>query len=307
MAYTPTRPIWTEDELRKASTLAIEIFREERLIEPLEKYLEIFEEYRAAVEDLIEGTVDLSELSAQAVDVLTDEKSAVAIRYLASPFISEDDLRVLADASLAPKRLNADPAMAARIIEAVMTALDRRRFPWISEDREPTQAERETAIVSTTAIIATSRAQTARRSTSKNEQEAAVKERLLAEGFKEVPTRPIPNSATAPEPGEFCAETMFGTRKADVVIRLWDGRTMPLECKVSNSSTNSVKRLNNDAAVKATSWLQEFGSNNVVPAAMLSGVFKVHNLVSAQAAGLTLFWAHDLDAFVEFIDSTMQD
>jgi len=307
VASVPSRPFWSEDELRSGSLRAIEIFREERLIEPLEKYLEIFEDYRAAVENLIEGTVDLSELSAQAVDVLTDEKSAVAIRYLASPFISEDDLKVLADATLAPKRLRADPAMAGRIIEAVMTALDRRRFPWISEDREPTDAERETAIVSTTSIIATSRAQTARRSTSKNEQEAAVKERLIAEGFKEVATRPIPNSAAAPEPGEFCAETMFGTRKADVVIRLWDGRTMPLECKVSNSSTNSVKRLNNDAAVKAKIWLQEFGANNVVPAAMLSGVFKVHNLVSAQADGLTLFWAHDLDSFVSFIDSTMQD
>lgn len=300
-----SRPVWTEKELELGASRAIELFREERLIEPLEKYLEIFEDYRSAVEDLIEGTVDLSQLSTQAVEVLTEEKSLVAIRYLASPFISEDDLKVLADASLAPGRLRADPVMAGRIIAAVMTALDRRRFPWIGEDREPTQAERESAIVSTTSIIATSRAQTARRSTSKNEQEEAVKARLLAEGFAEVSTRPIPNSAAAPEPGEFCGETMFGTRKADVVIRLWDGRTMPLECKVSNSSTNSVKRLNNDAAVKATSWLQEFGANNVVPAAMLSGVFKVHNLVSAQAAGLTLFWAHDLDTFVAFIDSTM--
>jgi len=301
-----SRPQWTEAQLRSNADIAIEIFREERLIEPLEKYLEIFEDYRTAVENLIEGTVDLSQLSQHAVEVLTEERSLVAIRYLASPFISEDDLKVLADASLAPGRLRSDPAMASRIVDAVMTALDRRRFPWIGEDREPTDAERESAIVSTTAIIATSRAQTARRSTSKNEQEDAVKARLLDEGFVEVPTRTILNSASAPEPGQFCGETLFGTRKADVVIRLWDGRTMPLECKVSNSSTNSVKRLNNDAAVKAKTWLQEFGANNVVPAAMLSGVFKVHNLVSAQNDGLALFWAHDLNSFVGFIDSTMQ-
>ncbi|WP_091229029.1 XamI family restriction endonuclease [Microbacterium sp. 3J1] len=301
----PSRPTWTEDQLRASSRQAIEIFREERLIEPLEKYLEIFDNYRAAVEDLIEGTVDLSQLSAQAIEYVTDEKSLVAIRYLASPFISEDDLKVLADASLAPSVLRKDPFMAGRIVEAVMTALDRRRFPWIGEDREPTERERESAILSTTSIIATSRAQTARRSTSKDEQEEAVKARLRQEGFTEVPTRAIPNSASAPEPGEFCAETLFGTRKADVVIRLWDGRTMPLECKVSNSSTNSVKRLNNDAAAKAKTWIHEFGANNVVPAAMLSGVFKVHNLVSAQEDGLALFWAHELDAFVEFIDSTV--
>ncbi|CAD6015883.1 XamI family restriction endonuclease [Agreia sp. COWG] len=299
------RPTWSEDQLRAGSRTAIDIFREERLIEPLEKYLEIFDDYRAAVENLIEGTVDLSQLSAQAVEYVANEKSLVAVRYLASPFISEDDLKVLADASLAPSVLRRNPEMAGRVVEAVMTALDRRRFPWIGEDREPTQEERESAILSTTSIIATSRAQTARRSTSKDEQEEAVKARLRAEGFVEVPTRPIPNSASAPEPGQFCAETSFGTRKADVVIRLWDGRTLPLECKVSNSSTNSVKRLNNDAAIKAKTWLQEFGANNVVPAAMLSGVFKVHNLVSAQADGLSLFWAHDLDSFVDFIDSTL--
>lgn len=34
-------------------------------------------------------------------------------------------------------------------------------------------------------------------------------------------------------------ESLFGTRKADLVIRLYDGRAMPTECKVSNSSTNS--------------------------------------------------------------------
>ena len=53
---------------------------------------------------------------------------------------------------------------------------------------------------------------------------------------------------------------MFGGRKADFVVCLYDGRKMPLECKVSNSSTNSVKRLNNDAAVKAVRWIQGFGT-----------------------------------------------
>ena len=50
---------------------------------------------------------------------------------------------------------------------------------------------------------------------------------------------------------------------------------MPLECKVSNSSTNSVKRLNNDAAVKAETWRQDFGTVPIVPAAVLSGVYKL--------------------------------
>jgi hypothetical protein len=37
---------------------------------------------------------------------------------------------------------------------------------------------------------------------------------------------------------------------------------------------------------------------------MLSGVFKVSNLFQAQSEGLTLFWAHKLDAMRAFIEAT---
>ena len=76
---------------------------------------------------------------------------------------------------------------------------------------------------------------------------------------------------------------------------------MPIECKVSNSATNSVKRLNNDAAAKASAWIDYFGRGQTVPSAVLSGVFKRHNVVQAQAAGLTIFWAHDLQPLGDFI------
>lgn len=63
---------------------------------------------------------------------------------------------------------------------------------------------------------------------------------------------------------------------------------MAIECKVSNSSTNSVKRLNNDAAIKAETWRSAFGHLQVVPAAVLGGVYKIHNLEDAQERGLSL-------------------
>ena len=37
---------------------------------------------------------------------------------------------------------------------------------------------------------------------------------------------------------------------------------------------------------------------------MLAGVFKRNNLEQAQDRGLTLFWSHDLDELVAFIEST---
>jgi hypothetical protein len=79
---------------------------------------------------------------------------------------------------------------------------------------------------------------------------------------------------------------------------------MPMECKVSNSYTNSVKRLNNDAAVKAGQWLHDFGAVQTVPAALLAGLFKLANLEQAQHRGLMIFWSHDPDALVGFIERT---
>jgi len=114
----------------------------------------------------------------------------------------------------------------------------------------------------------------------------------------------IPNVSHAPAPGEFCGESVLGTRKGDIIVTLWDHRVMPIECKVSNSSTNSVKRLNNDAAVKAASWKLDFGLRQVVPTVVLSGVYKLHNLLDAQDRGLTLFWAHDLKPLTDWIAST---
>lgn len=297
-------PVWTTEQFTQDAATAIAEFREKRLQEPLEQYLEAFELHRDGVENLIESTVDLKHLSDQAVELLTDPELLVAVRYLASPVISEDDLKVLAEAQLTPSRIRADETMARRIISIVLLGLDRNRFPWVSEIREPTEAERYAAIISTAALMATQSVQTSRRTTSKNEQEDAVAAILTEFGFTEVARRVITNTSHLPDPGEFCRESSFVGRKADLVVRLWDGRTMPIECKVSNSSTNSVKRLNNDAAVKAVTWIQEFGRVNVVPAAVLTGVFKVHNLESAQRDGLTIFWAHNLSAMMTFIDST---
>lgn len=275
--------------------------------EPLEDYLETFDECRGIIEDLFEATVDLQALSTEALDVLTDRDLLEGVRYLSGPPISEDDLKTLAEASLAPSRLRADPAMAQRVIETVLIGLDRCRFPWIVEGREPETYEREAAIIASASLMATQRLNTARRSEGKVAQEEAVTEALLDAGWQEVETRRIRTLADAPGDGEFCGESLFGSRKADLIIGLLDGRKMPLECKVSNSSTNSVKRLNNDAAVKAKEWIQEFGTVQTVPAAMLSGVFKRHNLEHAQSNGLTIFWAYKLDDFIEWIESTSPD
>jgi hypothetical protein len=298
-------PIWTAEQLEADRLKASAAFSKERLEEPLEDYLEAFDEYQGYVEEVLETTVDLSNLEAPALDVLGDQHLLEAFRYLAAPPISEDDLKVLADArSLAKGTLQKSPELVQRLIAVVRQVLDRRRFAWVVENREPTEAERNAAVMASAALLAASKTQTRRRTLGKEQQEAMVKEALKGLGFTEVPSRKIPNISHAPNAGEFCGESVLGNRKGDIIVRLWDQRLMPIECKVSNSSTNSVKRLNNDAAVKASSWKVDFGLRQVVPSAVLGGVYKLHNLLDAQSRGLTIFWAHDLTPLTDWITNT---
>ncbi|MFA9200630.1 MAG: XamI family restriction endonuclease [Cypionkella sp.] len=280
-------------------------FTRERLEEPLEDYLEAFDEYQGHVEELLETTVDLTDIDSSALYVLGDPRLLEAFRYIAAPPISSDDYKVLADVpSFSPSRLHSSPEAVGRLLDVVRQVLDRRRFAWVVEGRDTTEAERTAAVMASAALMAASRTQTARRTKGKEQQESAVKAALRDLNFNEVASRPILNISHAPNPGEFCGESILGTRKGDIIVRLWDHRVMPIECKVSNSSTNSVKRLNNDAAVKASSWKLDFGLRQVVPAAVLSGVFKLHNLIDAQDRGLTIFWAHDLGALTRWISAT---
>jgi hypothetical protein len=214
-------------------------------------------------------------------------------------------LKVLAEAtSLAKGPLQSRPEDVRRLIEVVRLVLDRRRFSWVVENREPTEAERGAAVMASAALMAASRVQTNRRTLGKKQQEALVTQALKTLGLTEVAAREIPNVSLAPSPGEFCGESVLGTRKGDIIVTLWDHRIMPIECKVSNSSLNSVKRLNNDAAVKAVSWKRDFGLRQVVPAAVLGGVYNLHNLLDAQDRGLSLFWAHDLAPLTAWIAQT---
>jgi len=228
-----------------------------------------------------------------------------AARYLAGPPVSADDLRVLADARLTPASIRADPGSALRAVETILRGLDRERFAWVAEHRQPSAEERRIAVVATAALIASQRVRTGRQTDAPQRQEALVKSWLADAGFVEEPPRPIPTVFAAPNVGRFTGECVVGaSRKADIVVRMWDGRIMPIECKVSNSELNSIKRLTNDAAVKARVWIDDLGRNNVVPVAVLSGVFGLRHLVEAQDRGLTLFWAHSLQELISFISTT---
>lgn len=272
--------------------------------EPLEEYLEAFDRYQGVIEELLERTVDLSDANAQLIQIVTNADSLETLRYLAGPPISADDLKTVADVVLTPTRLQEDPDMAQTIVKVIFDGLDRRRFPWVTAGREPTEAERNAAVLATAALMATRRVGTSRRRVDKQRQEGEVLAALANAGLTRVATRTVNVLSEGPRPGEFCSESLLGKRKADILVGLWDHRIMAIECKVSNSATNSVKRLNNDAAAKAEEWRKDFGTVQVVPSAVLSGVYKLHNLENAQVRGLHLFWAHDIAQLIDWIART---
>ena len=186
----------------------------------------------------------------------------------------------------------------------VKQVLDPYRFPWVREDREPTELEIHTAIVASSVLIASQRVETERRSAIRDTMEGDVKEIFRAAGYTDVTGRlqAIQPSNLTISSGQFCGELKLGEHKADILARLFDGRLIAIECKGSNSAVNSEKRVNKEAVGKAVSWQKDFGPVvRVVPSSVLSGIFRPERLFDAQNNGLILFWYHRLDVLRDFI------
>jgi hypothetical protein len=294
--------------LKSDAAVAKSTFRHERLLEPLDLYNQFFTTFANIFRELIDRLPDITaepadaELIANLIDGRDVQK---AFRYLTAPPISEDDLETVADATLVPSRLRTDAGSARRIRDTVLTIIDPHRFPWVVAGRQPSNDERERAVIASAALAASSDVTTRRRSTSKDAQEQAVKDLLASLGMKEVKAKEIPILTAAPAPDHFCGETRLAGTRADVVARLKDGRVMAIECKVSNSTVNSYKRLVHDTGGKAAHWYNELGRAQVIPSAVLSGVYGIANLEDVQEnKTVYLFWQHrlaDLGAFVRSV------
>ena len=301
MAFLKPRK-WSKEEFEVASLRAAEVFSHERRTEGIDYYLVAFEGAASQVEGLMNESGNLSRLEGCAAELFSQGRLR-EVRYLSSPAVSEDDLKTLSGISSVSRSALEDDGNAQRAMEVVVENLDPKRFPWVAEMREPADEERHTAIVSTAALIAGQETQTKRRNLAKERQESAVANFLGSLGFCEVGRRSIRTLADAPKCGEFCRECKVSGKKADLVVGLADGRFMAIECKVSNSEVNSFKRLNHETVEKVGHWNAAFGTNGVVGAAVLAGVFKVSNLLDAQDEGVSIFWSFDLEPLGTFLRS----
>lgn len=288
-------PCWDDARLESDRHQATSEFVHERIEEGPAAYAAEFQKLRPIVERLFTASDQLSVLSDAALD---DSATVDAVRHLAAPPISADDLKTVLEVLVSEgDGLVHEDAL----VEVTLSALDPMRVPWLSQSRSPTKNELKSAIDWTAGVWAAERVRTARRMAPSQRQEDAVAAALASAGFAEVSRPPAIHVVDALDRGCFCREVEVAGTKSDVPVRLRDGRLLAIECKVSNSYTNSVKRLIRETGGKSARWRSAFGEQ-VVTAAVLAGVFKLKNLREAQEQHqITLFWEHDLAVLAKFV------
>lgn len=293
---------WTRNQLADDLAVSIGTFRAERIAEPKTFYegrLTYREPHVREIVQWLRGFVRRTDSAAQTTAILTSADKFKALCYVASPFISKDDMKTLADSSLSQRDLRADQELREVIRQIIVQAADDHRFPWLDRDEDPAPTELDAAIMATLALMATQDASTHRRKTAKDGQEAAVRAALAAAGFHLDPSRTrIDVVDEGPRPGQFSGERSVAGSLADVVATSTDGILIPIECKVSNSAVNSHKRLIHEAGHKAAVWHRAIPK--CVPTVVLAGVFNLDNLERAQNEGLAIFWQHRLGDLITF-------
>lgn len=158
---------WSRQEILRDVEQAKELFRQRRLEEPKERYLEAFKSLERANKKVVEL---LPGLLADPVDprllssLIREEDLLTALRYLGAPPISTDDLETLLSNTLAPTLIAQNSDRAKNLVDILRRILDPKRFPWIYENRPASRSEKNAAVLASCVAASAQRVQTSRRS-----------------------------------------------------------------------------------------------------------------------------------------------
>ena len=117
--------------MQSDAAVAKGMFRNERLLEPLDLYNQFFAKFADIFRELVDRLTDIAANPVDAeliADIIDGRDAQKAFRYLTAPPISADDLETVADAVLTPSRLRADADSAKRIRDTVLTIIDPPSF-----------------------------------------------------------------------------------------------------------------------------------------------------------------------------------
>jgi len=300
-------PYWSADELVARATTERQLFVTRYQQQMRAGYAAVETACTAEVIALFEATDCLRSFGEDPALFATHPALLVPARFITSPPISNDTLKIV--------------AIAQGSVDTILGFLDRERFPWLDSGGavKLTSPAVKSAITMTAKLMAQQRAATASRTASSQAQEEKVRDVLMAAGLSYVKREDLrkrmralgdttdgltgTNYQEVLKRGEFTREFPLAGTKCDVPVRLDNGDLLPIECKVSNSEVNSVKRLNRETGGKHDRWRNTFGST-LHTGAVLSGVFKLLNLQQAQDGGVVIFFEFELkDTLTAFVQA----
>lgn len=229
------------------------------------------------------------------------------MRHFLAPPVSQDQFKLICPAwSKSSEKTGTALAEAeARATEAVF--LERRSqhlTAWVDRQRPPRIIELSNAIGAVAPLMANQGISTARRGRLSVAQENSVLELLMAKQWARLQSSLVSAGGQLPA-RSFMYKTRFASglnesKEVDVACGLGGTVILALECKVTNDTTNSVKRID-DVLNKANAWKNHWGTF-VRPAAMLQGVIKSSDVQRLLASGVEVFWSHRLDLFSAWIE-----
>lgn len=232
----------------------------------------------------------------------------LALRHLMAPPISQDQFRLLCPTWPKQSEKRSSSLTREQAFEAAKI-FEEWRDPtvgnWLKEGKNPTRSQIRRTLQRAAVLIASQRVATARRTRLANDQELAVVTLLQSEDWKKLPSKSIDNKGDVPAK-HFMHKTRFATKttthqEVDIACGLNGSYVVAMECKVTNDETNSVKRVN-DVLKKATAWKDHWGSF-VVTVALLQGVIAAKDVQRLTDANVLVFWSHDLDKFMNWLNS----
>jgi hypothetical protein len=306
---------WTPEELARDAGEARRIFVQQRLAledDDRRHYGGVLDDGVAAAMRLVESTDGLRHVTG---DALRERTVLNIARYATRSLISLDDLDTLTNSCFGAwvgQSTDRGQRPTAAAFEAaagiVAPRLDPMRAPWLATGQAPSAEEALRFAQWTGSILAASRLIAYRRNRGAQRQEEATRQAIVAAGYAE---RPTPGRGFDPlahlAPASFAGRARsVGGASMDVPCRLRDGHPsgiefVAIECKESNSSINSRKRLF-EVSDKRTRWDASGRLPNLNrTVAVLAGVYDLGELAAAQQRGIYVVWEHRLPDLTDFL------
>ena len=237
---------------------------------------------------------------------VVDSKAREAMRFLPDVPISDDDLKVQIEHHARPGGALAEVPASKRAATFIATLLDASCDPLYRNLGALSRAQENELVRRLAGNMLSRQIETHSRNYLSNTQEASVREVVADGGFSKredtIPLGEIDDLGVGKfTPREVKIAGPAGNSKADCAVRTSTDSIAVIEAKVSGSQVNGHKRLVKEVVNKGAVWREALGEDVTYPVAVLGGVFKPEDVITAQEHGIFIVWDHDLGRLAELL------